>query len=86
MGDVRAFEAFAQRPALDRVRQDDRRPPAIVAGTPVSRVDLAVAVTAASQAPDVLVREILDHGEQARIGAEKIATRVVARRSAVLLH
>ncbi len=54
---VAALEARAERPALDRLAQDDRRAarPEVLRGRLVRRVELAVVVAAAGQVDEVVV-------------------------------
>jgi hypothetical protein len=69
---VATLEVRAQRPALDGLREDDRRL-ALDAGSGLIRgVHLAVVVAAALQAPDLLVGPALDKSRGAVVPAEEV--------------
>jgi hypothetical protein len=55
-----ALEAGAERPALHRLGEDHRRLAGVLGRRLVRRVQLAVVVAAAAQAPDVVVAQVLD--------------------------
>ncbi len=72
VGDVASLDAGAERPALDRLGQDDRRPAAVLGGGAVGGVDLAVVVAATAEPGQLVVREVLDQAPQPRVGAEEV--------------
>ncbi len=83
---VAALEVRAQRPALDRLGQDDRRLPLVLLGRLERRVDLAVVVAAAAEVQDLLVGHVLDHRAQAQVVAEEVLADVRARLGGVRLE
>ena len=83
---VAGLEVLAQRPALDRVRQDDRGLAGVLAGRLERRVHLAVVVPAAGQAAQLVVGQVLHHGAQPGIAAEEVLPDVRARLHAVGLE
>ncbi len=68
----------AERPALDGLGQDHRRLARVLGGRLVGGVHLAVVVSAAGKAPDLLVREVLDHLAGARVTPEEVLAHVGA--------
>ena len=83
--DVLAFARFAEAVALDRAREDDRRLSLVLDGGLVGVVDLDRIVAAEPQLLELLVRQVLDHVEQPRIGAEEVLADVGADLDGVLL-
>ena len=83
---VAGFEAAAERPALDRLGEDHGRAPVVLDRELVRRVELAVVVPAARQSLEVLVGEMLDQLQQARLGAEEVLADVRAAFDCVLLE
>ncbi len=72
VGRVAALEVLAERPALDRVGEDDRRLADGLGRALERRVDLAVVVAAARQVAQLVVGQVLDHAQQARVRAEEV--------------
>ena len=68
----------AERPALDRVREDRGRPPLVAGGDLIGREDLAIVVAAAAQAAEIVVAQVLDHLEQPRVAPEEVLADVGA--------
>src|ERR1019366_9937636 len=60
MGDVPGLDTAPERPALDRLGEDDRRGPLRLGRGLVRGVELAVVVAAAPELREVVVREALD--------------------------
>ena len=85
VGDVLAFARFAQAVALDRAREDDGRLPLGLGRVLVGVVDLRRIVPAEPQPLQLVVRQVLDHVEQPRIGAEEVLAEVGAGLDGVLL-
>ena len=85
MGDVLAFARLADAVALDRAGQDHRRLSRVLDGGLVGRVDLDRVVAAERQLLQLLVRQVLDHLEQLRIGAPEMLADVVAGLDGVFL-
>ena len=85
---VAALEARAERPALDRLGEDDRRPAAaeVLGGGLVRGVQLAVVVAAARQGSKFVVREMGDDLAQARVGAEEVVADVLTALDRVALE
>ncbi len=86
VGRVAALEVRPQGPALDRLRQDDRRLPLVRLGRRVGRVDLAVVVATAPEVQDLVVGHVLDHVPQPRVVAEEVLADVRARLRGVRLE
>ncbi len=72
VGDVASLDARAQRPALDRLGQDDRRGAAVLGRGLVGGVELAVVVPAAAELGQVVVGQLLDELAQARVRPEEV--------------
>ena len=85
VGDVLAFTRFANPVALDRARQDDRGLTRVFDRGVVGRVDLDRVVAAERELLQLLVRQVLDHVEQPRVGAPEVLADVLARLDGVLL-
>jgi len=72
VGGIAALESLAEGPALDRLRQDDRR---LIGGLGRSLergVDLLIVVPTPGQGLQSVVAQVLDELAQPRIGAEKV--------------
>ena len=69
---VAALEVRAQRPALDRLGQDDGRLALRAGGRVVGGEHLAVVVAAALQAPDLVVAPAVDELRGARVAPEEV--------------
>src|SRR5512142_1139470 len=67
------------------MRKNDRWATAMARRTIVGRKNLPVAVPTATQLADLLVRQVFDHIEQARIRAPNLLARVRTRHGDVLL-
>ena len=80
MGDVLALARLAHAVALHGLRQDHRGLAHVLHRRRIRRVDLVRIVSAAVQAPDIVVRHVGNHIEQFRILAEE----VLAHKRAVL--
>ena len=61
VGGVAALDVGAERPALDRLGEDDGRRALVLDGRLVGGVELAVVVAAAGQVAQLVVGEVLDH-------------------------
>ena len=85
VGDVLAFTRLADAVALDGARQDDGRLTRVLDRGLVGRVDLDRVVAAERQLLQLLVRQVLDHLEQPRVGAPEVLADVVAGFDGVLL-
>ena len=85
VGDVLAFAGLADAVALDGAGQDDRRLARCARRGLVGGVDLDRVVAAERQLLQLLVREVLDHLEQPRIGAPEVLADVGARFDGVFL-
>ena len=85
MGDVLAFARLAEAVALDRARQDDGRLPGGLDRRLVGVVHLHRIVAAEAKPLQLFVRQMLDHVEQPRIGAEEVLAHVGAVFDRVLL-
>ena len=85
VGDVLALARLAQSIALDRARDDDGRRSLVLDGGLVGVVDLDRIVPAQRQFPELVVRQVFDHVEQARIDAPEVLADVGARFDGVLL-
>ena len=85
---VAALEARAERPALDRLGEDHRRPAAaeVLGGGLVRGVQLAVVVAAAGQGSKFVVREMGDDLAQSRVGAEEVVADVLTALDRVALE
>ena len=83
--DVLAFARFAESVALDRAGEDDGRLPLVLDRRLVGVVDLDRIVAAEAQPLQLLVRQVLHHVEQPRIGAEEVLAHVRADFDRVLL-
>ena len=86
VGDVAGLDARAERPALDRVGEDDRRGALVLGGGLVRRVDLAVVVAAAAELGQVVVGQVLDELAQPRVGPEEVLADVGAAGDRELLE
>ena len=86
MRGVARLEVPAERPALDRVREDHGRLADVLARRLERGVHLPVVVPAAGQAADLVVRQVLDHLAQPRVTAEEVLADVGARLHAVGLE
>ena len=86
VGDVPALDARAQRPALDRLGQDDRGAGAELGRGPVGGVELAVVVAAPAKTRQVVVGEVLHERAQAWIRPEEVLPDVGAAGNRVLLE
>ena len=75
---VATLELRAQAPALDRLREDDRRLALVLGGRLVGRVHLLVVVAAALERPDLVVGHVCDEVLRARIAAEEVVADVGA--------
>ena len=84
--DVAALDAGAERPALDRLGEDDRRGALELGRHLVRRVELAVVVAAPAEAGQVVVGEVVHQSAEARVGAEEMLADVRAARHGVLLE
>ena len=78
VGRVAALERRAERVALDRLRQDDRRSALVLHRGLVGGVDLAVVVRAALEVPDVVVGHVLDQLLRPRVATEEVLADVGA--------
>ena len=86
VGGVARLDAGAERPSLDRLRQDDRRAAFVLHRHLVGRVELPVVVPAAWEHAEVVVGEVLDEALEAWVGAEEVLADVAARLDRVLLE
>ena len=84
--DVARLHAGSQGPALDRVGEDDGGRALVLDGRAIGGVDLAIVVAAAAQLREVVVREVLDHLAQARVGPEEVLADVGAAGDRELLE
>ena len=84
--DVARFDVRSERPSLDRLREDHRRRGVVVVGRAVRRVHLPVVVAASPELAEVVVRKLLDHLLQSRVGAEEVLADVRAGFRRVLLE
>ncbi len=75
---VARLDLGPERPALDRLGQDDRRRAPLLGGQLVGGVELAVVVPAPGQRDQLVVAEVLDHLAQPGVGAEEVLTDVRA--------
>ena len=85
MGDVLAFAGFAQSVAFDGLGQDDRRGANVIDGGAVGRMHFDGIVPAQSHARQLLVGKMLNHFEQARVGAEQILAEVCSALDEIFL-
>ena len=76
--DVACLDAGAQRPALDRLGQDDGRRAVLLGGGLVGGIELAVVVAAAAERLQLVVGLVVDEPAQARVGAEEVLAHVGA--------
>ena len=83
--DVLALARLAETVALDRPGQDDRRRALVLDGGLVGVVDLDRIVPAQRHLLELVVRQVLDHVEQARIDAPEMLADVGARFDGVFL-
>ena len=83
--DVLAFAGLAEAVALDRPHEHDRRLPLGLDRDLVGVVDLDGIVAAEPQLLELIVGQVLDHLEQARVGAEEVLAEVGAGLDGVLL-
>src|SRR5262249_6477736 len=83
--DVLAFTSFPEAVALHRAREDDCRLTFVRHGRRVCRVHLHRIVATQTQLTDLIVAEVLDELEQARVATEKVLADVGARLDGVLL-
>ena len=83
--DVLAFAGFAEAVAFDGPHEHDRRLPLVLDRGLVAVVDLDRIVTAEPQLLQLVVGQVLDHLEQARVDAEEMLAQVGARLDGVLL-
>ena len=83
---VAALEVRAERPALDRLREDHGRLAGVRLGRRVRRVDLLVVVAAAPQVQDLVVGHVLDHRPQPVVAAEEVIADVRAGLGGVRLE
>ena len=86
VGDVLAFAAFAETVAFDRLGENDGWRALVLDGFLVGSVDLDGIVSTEAQVFELFVGEMLDHFEQARIGAEEVLAEVAAGFDSVLLE
>ena len=86
VGGVAGLDLGAERPALDRLGQDDGRRAALLGGQLVGGVELAVVVAAAGQRPQLVVAQVFDQPAQPRVGTEEVLADVGARLGRVLLE
>ena len=84
--DVAGLDARAQRPALDRLGQDDGRRALELGRGLVRGVHLAVVVAAATELGQVVVGQVLDELAQARVRTEEVLPDVRAAGHAELLE
>ena len=70
MGDVLAFAGFAESVAFDRLGENDGGLAGVIDGRTVGGVHLDGIVAPEAHARKLIVGEVLDHLQQARIGAE----------------
>ena len=85
VGDVLAFAGFAQSVALDGLRQNDGRRAGVIDRRFIRGVDLDRIVSAQPHACKLLVGKMLDHLQQARIGAKEVLAEVRAALDEVFL-
>ena len=71
VGGVARLDGGPERPALDRLGEDDGGLAGGLGGRLVGRVELAVVVAAAGQGPQFLVAQVLDKLPQPRVGPKK---------------
>ena len=83
--DVLAFASFAQAVAFDGLGQNDRRRALVLDGGFVGGVHLDGIVAAQPHARQLLVGKMLDHLQQAGIGAEQILAEVGAALDEIFL-
>ena len=73
---LRGLELGPERPALDRLGQDDGRAALVLDRRLVGGVELAVVVPAAGQLAQVVVGEVLDHALRSRGSGPKKCSRM----------
>ena len=78
VGRVATLEAGAEAVTLDGLRKDDRRLSLVLACCLEGSVNLAVVVATALEVPDLVVSEVLNHLECARVAAEEVLSNVGA--------
>jgi hypothetical protein len=76
--DVLAFARLTEAVALDRAREDHRRRALVRHGLAIGVVDLHRIMAADAQRLQLVVREVLDHLEQPRVGAPEVLAQVGA--------
>ncbi len=86
VGGVARLDLGAERPALDRLGQDDRGRAALLGGQLVGGVELAVVVAAARQRPQLVVAQVLDQPAEPGVGTEEVLADVGPRLGRVLLE
>src|SRR6266446_5794887 len=79
------FASIAEAVTLDGAGEDDGRRPLVLDRGFVGVVDLVRVVPAKRQLFQLVVRQVLDHIEQARVGAPEMLAHVCARFDGVLL-
>ncbi len=84
--DVAGLDAAAKGPALDGLGQHDRRRTPELRRGLVGGEHLPVVVAAAAEPQDVVVREVLDHPAQPRVGPEELLPDVRTGGHGVLLE
>ncbi len=85
VSDVLAFAGFAEAVALDGLGQNDGGRTLVFDGGFVGGVDFDGIVTAQTHAGELLVGKMLDHLEQAGIGAEEVLPEVSAALDEIFL-
>ena len=76
VGDVLAFARFPHSVAFHRLCEDDGRLAGVLGRFGVCRIDLVRVVSAAVQAPDVLVGQVRDHLLELRVFPEEVLSRI----------
>ena len=85
VGDVLAFASFAQAVAFDGLGQNDGRRSRVLDRRLIGGMDLDGIVAAQPHARQLLVGKMLDHLQQARIGAEEVLPEVGAALDEIFL-
>src|SRR5437879_12799285 len=85
MSNVLAFPGFSQTISLDCLCQDQGRGPGVLNGRLITCMHFDGIVTPETHARQLLVRQMLYHLEQARVGAEEVLAEVRSALNKVFL-
>ncbi len=85
VSDVLAFTRFAEPVALNRLGENDGRRPGVIECRAVSCVHFNWIVPAQSHARELIVGEMLDHFQQARVATEEVLPEVRAAFNEIFL-